>query len=518
MSERARSLQVERASRSASDPAIERASTALRSCAPLADPLFPIAVLRGQAFLGSPLDECALLEHWAPGVTREAGAVRYRWAIDPRFAGAWPDWVGPRSSWHAWRARDVAAWAERGPRSIDDIERLVTPLILADSLQLLAEWSRSNDGCAVLARQFLDEALPKARRDAAAWVLETRAWADTWALWAVARRPEALSLLLPFASAIGDSYAASARGAGHVVLGTRFPFHDAPLVSGSAQLAAGLVALGVHPNLAGALTTWVRGQLHDDGGWGDADGPSDLLTTFVAAELLAGLDPAYDPVPTASWFASVQRDDGWWRACGPETTWITVEVMTWLARARRPFSERFRWPHVAVTNRDRRTGLPFYGYFSDVERLFCAIPGLADASLDIAFIDLAGFGKFNNAFGMEQGDQVLRTFAQALTRIPDSMAIRDGGDEFIVLGTPTGTGLAARLVAFREAWAAEFADTYGQGVVAPRILTARTPGSGIVEARNRLGVRIARLKDEVESVGADGVQADLGDLGTLSRA
>ena len=129
------------------------------------------------------------------------------------------------------------------------------------------------------------------------------------------------------------------------------------------------------------------------------------------------------------------------------------------------------------------------------------MPGLAQAPIDVAFIDLAGFGTFNNAFGMAKGDEVLRTFAQALARIPGSMAIRDGGDEFIVLGTPTGTGLSARMAAFRESWADEFATTYGQGIVAPRILTTTTTGSRIVEARNDLGIRIAHLKDEVHDVG-----------------
>ena len=119
----------------------------------------------------------------------------------------------------------------------------------------------------------------------------------------MARRPGALALLYPFAAAIADSYAASARRAGNVVLGTRFPFHGVPLVSASAQLASGLVALGVHPNLAGAMTAWVHAAQHDDGGWGDGDGPSDLLTTLVAAELLARLDPAYDPATTATLFA-----------------------------------------------------------------------------------------------------------------------------------------------------------------------------------------------------------------------
>ena len=184
----------------------------------------------------------------------------------------------------------------------------------------------------------------------------------------------------------------------------------------------------------------------------------------------------------------------------------------WLLQAERPFAERFAWPHLAVMNRDRRTGLPFYGYFADLERLFQAAPGLGAASIDIAFIDLAGFGVFNNGFGMEMGDRVLRTFAQAIARVPEAMAIRDGGDEFIVLGTPTGTGLPARMAAMREAWADEFATTYGHGVVAPRVLTAATMGGRIVDARNVLGIEIASIKQRLASVGPGGVQVDLGPL------
>ena len=212
----------------------------------------------------------------------------------------------------------------------------------------------------------------------------------------------------------------------------------------------------------------------------------------MAADLIAALDPEYDPTPTAEWLARSQRLDGWWRACGPETTWLTVEILAWLRRADESFADRFTWPHLAVANRDRRTGLPFYGYFADLERLFQALPGLRDAPIDIAFIDLAGFGAFNNAFGMAMGDEVLRAFAQAIARIPGSMAIRDGGDEFIVVGSPTGTGLPVRMAAFREAWAAEFAATYGPGMVAPRILTITTTGECIVQARNELGIRDRR--------------------------
>ncbi len=492
--------------------AIEDGSSAIARTRLDDDPLFPVAVLRGRKALGLEADADRLISRWSPGITRETGSVRYRWMINPRFAGRFPSWIGEAEDWQPWRAADATAWAERSARPMEDIERLLTPIILSDSLDLLEDVSHRPGDSGVAARAFLDEALPKARRDAAGWVQELRAWADTWALWAMARRPGALTLLYPFAAAIAGSYASSAQRAGGTVLGTRFPFHEVPLVSGSAQLASGLVALGVHPNLAGALTANVRVSRHADGGWSDGDGPSDELTTLVAAELLAALDPRYEPGPTADWFASRQRPDGWWRACGPEATWLTVEILAWLRRSTTPFSDRFTWPHLAVTNRDRRTGLPFYGYFSDLERLFEAVPGLASARIDMAFIDLAGFGSFNNAFGMAKGDEVLRAFAQALARIPASMAIRDGGDEFIVLGTPTGTGLPERMRAFRDAWAAEFAATFGHGVVAPRILTTTTAGAGIVEARNELGIRIAHLKDEVRDVGPPGIQRDLGGL------
>jgi len=497
------------------DHAIELGSAAVARATIDDDPLFPVAVLRGHKDLGLGGAPDELLARWAPGVTREAGAIRYRWAIDTRFPNVarsgdrYPGWVGPPSDWRPWRAGDEAAWLEREARPLEDIERLLTPLILTDSLDLLSQASQRPDAAGDLARAFLEEALPKVRRDAAGWVQELRAWSDTWALWAMARWPGALNLLYPFAMAIAGSYAASAARSGGVVRGTRFPWHGVLLSSATAQLASGLVALGIYPNLAGALTAAVRDVADPTGSWGDGEGPPDEITTLVVADLLASLDPGYDPRPTAEWFVSRQRPDGWWRACGPEATWLTVEILGWMRRSTRPFAERFAWPHLAVTNRDRKTGLPFYGYFADLERLFDAIPELAAAPIDLAFIDLAGFGVFNNAYGMAQGDAVLRTFAMALTRIDGAMTIRDGGDEFIVLGAPTAVGLADRMVAFRESWAREFAATYGRGVVAPRVLTATTTGARIVETRDELGIRIARLKEELHDVGPLGVQRDL---------
>jgi hypothetical protein len=155
--------------RGRSEVAIKAALEALsrRRADQVDDPLFPVAVLRGDALLGSDADAAGLLASWAPGVTSEVGSVRYRWRMDPRFVLDWPAWIGPRASWRPWRPRDAAAWADRKQRSSEDVERLLTPLILADSLQLLVEESERTDPTGDRARDFLDETLPRARRDAA---------------------------------------------------------------------------------------------------------------------------------------------------------------------------------------------------------------------------------------------------------------------------------------------------------------------------------------------------------------
>jgi GGDEF domain-containing protein len=477
------------------------------------DPLFPTAILRARRRTRMPLDERVLLESWRHVTPRETGAVRYRWAISPRFVRPLPDWVGPASTWVPWRPRDARDLAQRPDRADQITDGLVTPLVLADMLDLLEASLHRSDDWARLARAYLDEALPKVRRDAAGWVQELHAWRDTWALWALARRPGALGLLHPFALATADAYASSARRTGSRVLATRYPFHGVPVVSASAQLATGLVALGIHPKLVGRLATWVRESCLPSGGWGDGDGPPDLLTTLVACDLLATLDPGFDPRRTTRWFARAQGSDGWWRAYGPETTWLTVEIVEWLEAARLPFAERFRWPHLALTNRDRRTGLPFYGYFSDLERLCAEVPDLAASEVQVAFIDLAGFGAFNNAHGMAVGDAALRRFAQALDGLPGTRAIRDGGDEFIVVRAPTGQGLPELMAAFRTSWPATFSAEFGPDrMVSPRILTATTSGGRLVDARNLLGVEIAALKRAHPSVGPDGVQVNLGRL------
>jgi len=405
----------------------------------------------------------------------------------------------------------MAALVEEGARAFED--RFLVPLILADTVEFLASNAEKAGPAGKLADGLLEPARSAIRRDAALYTRESHAWGDTWALWCFARRPHMLRFVYPYALAIADAYADAAwRSGGRGVLGTGYPFHDVPLVSASAQLASGLAGLGYHPQLLASLTGYVAARQDVRGGWGDSDGPPDVLTTFVSAELLAGLDPDYDPAPTAAFLARRQRPDGWWTAYGPETAWLTAEIEAWLQKAGLPFPARFHWPQLALAQRDRRTGLPLYGYYADLAALCRALPGLASSGVELAFLDLVGFREVNNRLGMAAGDEVLVAFANALAAIPEAMAVRDGGDEFLVVGPPGGRDLARKMDDFRHSWPAIYHARFGADAppVVPRVLVAQTEGRHLVWLRDDLGRRVGDLKQQFRDVGATGVQRDLG--------
>ncbi len=487
------------------------ARAALRSADPLSDPLFPTSLLGSQRRrFGADVDSIPLLTLWSERHTG-GSSLRYPWEITTRHIREWPSYVGPQERWRPWRPRDRAALVEEGQRAFED--RFLVPLILADTVEFLAANGEKPGPTGDLARGLLEPARSAIRRDAASYTREIHAWGDTWALWCFARRPHMLRLVYPFALAIADAYAeATWRDGGKHVLGTGYPFHGLPLVSASAQLASGLAALGYHPQLLANLTTYVADQQDVRGGWGDAGGPADLLTTFAAADLLAGLDPGHDPAATAAFLVRRQRPDGWWTAYGPETAWLTAEVEAWLQKADLPFPARFRWPQLALAQRDRRTGLPLYGYYADLAALCRALPGLSATGVELAFLDLVGFREVNNRLGMAAGDEVLVAFANALAAIPEGVAIRDGGDEFLVLGSPGARDLARKLDDFRHSWPAVYHARFGADAppVAPRVLVAQTEGRHLVWLRDELGRRVGDLKHQVRDVGAVGVQVDLG--------
>jgi GGDEF domain-containing protein len=427
---------------------------------------------------------------------------RYPFLVDTRHAPL-PGYVPPRDEWQTWHPSEQEVY-ERDPGRA--LRSLVLPPVLADNVELLDLLASGGDEAAA---EVLGAVLPVARRDFARYAEMAHAWTDTWALWQLARRPRALRRLHPFALAVAESYAERAVAAGGVGTGSRFPFHDRPMVSVSAQLAAGLLALGVHPKLVGQLAAWVASQARGDGAWADAREPPDPLTTLVAADLLGGLEPSWDSAPTLAWIDARRRPDGLLVAMGPEAAWLTLAADELAERLARPFPARFRWPQLAVEQRDRRTGLPFLGYVADLARLFAEVPSLMAAPVSLAFLDLAGFGEWNNRFGMAAGDEVLRFLASELASVPGAVAVRDGGDEFVLVAAPGDDGLPGRMRSLREAFPRRFRARFGEDAppVAMRVVTTTVGGAALERGRDLLGVEIARLKAAHPRVPPEGVQA-----------
>jgi hypothetical protein len=448
----------------------------------------------------------ARLRFWekrVPGT--RVGDDRYRWEISHKRAKGGAH-VPPRESWKPLRPELE--------RDVDGAElRLSLPLSIADGCEYLARLSTRGGEIGDLAKALLAEAEPLFRRDLAMAVQPQHPWSDTLALKCVAARPHALERLRPLAIAIGASYAPLAESG--TVLGMRFPLHERPLVSATAHLAAGLCALGHELGLLGKLLATVRDAQHENGGFGDElpdkvaerFGRDQLLTAIAAADVLGALDPSFDLERALAWIATEQREDGFFVAFGPELGWLTGEFVRLADVSARPFAERFRFPSVPVANLDRKTSLPFYAFFDDLARLFGELSGLAGSAVPVAFLDLAGFGAFNNAFGQDLGDAVLASLARELQKVPFARAIRDGGDEFIVVGAPGREHLERDLDAFRRAWPARFREDFGDDVptVAPRVLWTSAPGRALRETRERLGRGMGAVKNAAKNPPPEGV-------------
>lgn len=85
--------------------------------------------------------------------------------------------------------------------------------------------------------------------------------------------------------------------------------------------------------------------------------------------------------------------------------------------------ERSHW----IAYHDELTGLPGRRAFNE------ALAGLGDR-YSIAIVDVDHFKKFNDTFGHETGDQVLRKVASQLSRVGGGgMAFRCGGEEFALV-------------------------------------------------------------------------------------
>jgi len=416
---------------------------------------------------------------------------RYRWELTHRVGVALPAYAAPVQGWTAWRAGEAEGLA-RAPFDVE--ARLLVPIVLTENLELLLEAASAGGTDAARATALFDEAAPIARREIARYIAGGDAWLDTFALWCLTRTPRLLELLHPLAVALAVTYAAGQVGP---VCGLRFPYYEKPLVSASAQLASALLRLGIELDVATALARHVGEQRRASGAWGDDAERDDPLTTVIAAELLARTDPAFELAPTLAYFEATQRADGLWRALGPDAPWLTGEIVALAHAARGSFAARFHWPTCARSLLDQKTGVPFFAHFVDIANLLAGLPGLAASEIELGFIDLIGFRAFNNRYGQDAGDEVLRRFATELRTIPLARAIRDGGDEFLVIGAPCRAPLAPALEAFMGSWKTAFHARFGADVpgVAPRIVVGRSTGGELRALRQRLGREITRLKD-----------------------
>jgi GGDEF domain-containing protein len=433
---------------------------------------------------------CELVRHW---MSRSAGnprsEMRYRWELSHRRGTPPPAWAPVASAWTAWRPTEQPI-VDKDPFAFED--RLTLPIVIAENSELLLELA---EGGHAEADVLFNEAAPILRQDLAVLIQAVDIWQSTFALFCLARRRRALQAFHPLAVAIATVHAAACEG--KPVRGVRYPFHDTPLVSASAQLAVGLLMLGLDLELVSVLCESVKAAQHDDGGFGDSSGPSDVMTTLVACDLLLRLDPSFEFQRAVARLESFRGVDGSWCAFGPEAVWLSGEVLELVALGKRPFAERFRWPYVPKENLDRKTGLPFYSYFADIARLFAAIPGLSNEKVELGFIDLVGFRAFNNAFGQDRGDDVLAELAKALLELTGIGVVRDGGDEFLLISPPGASGLFDVIETFRRAWVPRFHARFGASTppVLPRIVVTSTKGRDLPRAREDLGRRITGMKE-----------------------
>ncbi len=456
------------------------------------------AIGRGQCHIAR-----AAQEFWQNRSTGGVGSdARYRWELTHERAGG-AEYVPALESWE-FRPSDAPLIERQG---VEFGDKLLLPLIVADACELLLKKE--------FEQSWFEEAAPAFRRDIARYLHGQAATSDLLMLFALSLRPNALSAFKPFALAISSYFVPTAKREG-IVHGLRYPYHETPLLSASAMLAEGLFACETETPLLARLLRSIADQEKEEG-FCDVDNPPDPFTNFLAARLLSKLDPAFDPERSIAHLARWQEAKGFWRFLGPETPWFTWEITKWLASAGKPFATRFEFPPIEEMRRDQKTKLPYYAYFVDVATLMRATPGLSEASVEVAFLDLAGFREFNNTYGQDAGDDVLCAFAETLSELENAVVIRDGGDEFLVIGAPTGTGLRQAMVDFRERWPKRFVERFGADVppVVSRAIMGTCRGATLRSAREILGRHVGQLKHRERELGRIGLLEDLGELSSF---
>ena len=465
---------------------------------------FRPAVLRWAAANGRLVDPVPLLDTLeANRIGGRGGARRYRWSF-------------PVAGWIAlderlrWRPAEREL-AER--HGAEHAARLWVPPVLVEHVEWLDRVGRSDvpADVATRARALLSEALPTVEDDVALRIAGVEAWGDTFLLWAFARRPRALARVPGLVSAIASRYAARADRTDGLVHGRSYPFFDIPMPSATAHLAAAAARTGEGLGMVARAVDWLRANRRPDGGWGDPRQPTDLLTTLAVAELLGLLDATFDPTAVLEVMEAQVKDRGGRPAMvGPEWPWLAAELLAFGSWSGKPFQERFRWPHVPQSMTDPSVNVPRKEAFFVDARLFEELPGLAGLPIECGFIDLAGFGTWNTNHGQDTGDKLLALLTAELRRLPDSRTIRDGGDEFLVLGAPMANGLPERLQELFARWPEVSRVRFpGLPVVPLRAVVGRGAAGELRKLRDRLGEDIGPVKHEHMSPPPEGVVVPL---------
>lgn len=429
-------------------------------------------------------------------------AFRYPWPISTLGEAGDPSYdIGAHSVW--WRPLEGEL---RQALRRNYGRRLALPGVLATQLDLWSQVSHGGGPHAASAARLLAEVQPTVEHDVSRAIVAIDPWADTLLLWQLADRQGAREVVRGLLFALAIRYGTIAERDGGIVHGIRFPFHRIPLASATAHLALGLWEFGLYPTLVAQQLAFLRSTVRD-GAWADGSQPPDVLTTLAAAEALLRLEPSFDPGPTHRFFADRQEPGGWWRALDPEVPWLTASILEWGRRTELPFADRFRWPQVALWQRDYITGLPTMAFFAGIaDAIERASGALAATSIEVAFCDLAGFRAFNTRYGQAAGDEALREFGSALART-GHLVIRIGGDELFVIGKPTADGvMEPSLAAFLDRWPEEFGTALpGLDGVRPRIILDRGSAGSLRDLHGRLGVTIGELKAATPEIPKRGV-------------
>lgn len=450
------------------------------------DPFRP-AVLRWAASTGRPVDHDPLLELLERIVAGGRGANRFRWRLP---VGSWI----PLERRTRWRPAE-AEQAERQPG--EHAARLWTGPVIVEHLAWLETLAAGEDRTiAARARVIADEALPAIEDVVAATVGGIDPWADTFLLWSFVREPRALRPVRSLVLALAARYVARAARTGGPVHGRTFPFYDQAMPSATAHLATAAAALGEGIGWVDEQLAFLAAVRSPDGSWGDPHQPPDLLTTLAATRLFGSLDPSFDPVRTVAPLRRLAAECGPRPGpIGPEWPWVAKELRALAAWAELPFTRRFRWPNVPESAVDRRVRVPRLEGYLMVADLFRAVPALGRGRVDVAFLDLANFGKWNSEHGQAAGDDLLALLTRQLRTIDDSRTYRDGGDEFLLVGTPGTDGLADRLASLSRDWPEIQRAAFPSLPVVPiRAVVGREPAHALREARERQGVAIGSLK------------------------